>query len=119
NREVPVVTACWSVKGGSGTTVVAATLALLLARSHDAGVLLVDLGGDVPSALGVSDPDGPGVFEWLAAGDQVPADGLARIETPVLPGVSLVARGTAGERLPLDRVDVLASLLGREARPVV
>src|SRR5205823_4979023 len=40
---------CWSVKGGSGTTVVAAAIALALARS--APVVLADFGGDAPTVL--------------------------------------------------------------------
>ena len=36
---------CWSAKGGSGTTVVAASLALVLARTTGHDALLVDLGG--------------------------------------------------------------------------
>ena len=52
---------CWSVKGGSGTTVIATSLALLFAKRQ--GALLVDLAGDVPAALGLPDPDGPGIGE--------------------------------------------------------
>lgn len=58
-------TLCWSVKGGSGTTVVAAAVALVGARS--APTVVVDLGGDIAPALGVVSPGGPGVGEWLAA----------------------------------------------------
>ena len=54
----PVLVTCWSVKGGSGTTVVAAALALSLAR-RDEGALLVDLAGDVPAALGCPEPTLP------------------------------------------------------------
>src|SRR4051794_33057920 len=71
----PVFVSCWSVKGGSGTTVVASSLALLLATRSPAGSVLVDLAGDVPAVLGIPEPDGPGVSDWLAAGDSVPADG--------------------------------------------
>ena len=56
---------CWSAKGGCGTTVVAASLALVLARDHP--VLLVDLAGDVPAALGLDEPAGPGLSDWLAS----------------------------------------------------
>ena len=45
--------ACWSAKGGAGTTVVTAALGLVLARRHPAGALLVDLAGDLPAALGL------------------------------------------------------------------
>ncbi|MDP9388603.1 MAG: hypothetical protein M3Q48_12005, partial [Actinomycetota bacterium] len=89
-----MLVACWSVKGGSGTTVVAAALGLLLARAAPAGAVLVDLGGDVPAALGVREPVGPGVAEWLEAGPTVGADALGRLEVEVAPGLRLVPRGT-------------------------
>ncbi|MFZ2440837.1 MAG: hypothetical protein WAW51_00670, partial [Ilumatobacteraceae bacterium] len=56
---------CWSAKGGSGTTVVSAALALVL--SHRRPALLVDLAGDAPAALGIAEPAGPGVADWLAS----------------------------------------------------
>ena len=56
---------CWSVKGGAGTTVVAAALALVLSRSRP--MLLADLGGDSPAALGMPEPSGPGLVDWLAS----------------------------------------------------
>lgn len=49
---------CWSVKGGSGTTVVATTLALLSA-SQGIDTCLVDLAGDAASCLGLAEPPGP------------------------------------------------------------
>jgi MinD-like ATPase involved in chromosome partitioning or flagellar assembly len=108
--------ACWSAKGGAGTTVVTTTLALLAARTSAAGALLVDLGGDVPAVLGAPDPTGPGIAEWLAAGDDVPADALARLERAAAPGLTLLARGTG----PLDpaRAEVLGAVLASEPRPV-
>jgi MinD-like ATPase involved in chromosome partitioning or flagellar assembly len=109
--------ACWSAKGGAGTTVVAASLALLLARRGDAGAVLADLAGDGPAALGIPEPHGPGLAGWLAAGTDVPADGLARLEVGVGAGLHLLARG-AGP-LAADRAEVLATLLAADARPVV
>jgi hypothetical protein len=109
---------CWSVKGGSGTTVIAASLALAFARTGSAGSVLVDLGGDAAAVLGVPEPDGPGVSDWLAAGRSVPGDGWSRLEVATGAGVALVPRG----RGPLDRTDraeVLAGLLAADHRPVV
>lgn len=112
-----MLVACWSSKGGAGTTVVAATLALLLARRSRGGALIVDLAGDIPAALGVADPEGPGVAGWLNAGPDVPPDALGRLETPAGDGLALLARGPG----PLDptRADVLAALVASDARPVV
>ena len=100
-----MLVACWSVKGGSGTTVVAAALGLVLARSSPTGSVVVDLGGDLPAVLGTPEPAGPGVSEWLSAGEDVPADALAHLEVEGGPGLRLVPQGTAplpavgGERL--------------------
>lgn len=108
--------ACWSSKGGAGTTVVAATLALLLARRTGHAVL-ADLAGDAPAALGLPEPDSPGLAEWLAAGAEVPPDALARLEHEASPGLALLHRGVG--TLPPDRADVLAALLAADHRPVV
>jgi Cellulose biosynthesis protein BcsQ len=90
--DAPVVV-CWSVKGGSGTTVVAAALALLSARQRH--TLLVDLAGDCAVALGAGEPHGPGVTEWLRSAN---ADGaaLARLAVSVGERLDLIPRGAAG-----------------------
>jgi hypothetical protein len=106
------------VKGGSGTTVVAVSLALVLARHADDGVLLVDLAGEVPAVLGIAEPPGPGVAEWLAAGETVPVEGWSRLEVAAPGGLSVVPRG-AGPLGPRSRVEVLAELLATDGRPVV
>ena len=97
-----MLVACWSAKGGSGTTVVASSLALLLAQRDPLGSLLVDVAGDVPLALGLAEPTGPGLAGWLAAGPDVPADGLHRIEAPAEHGLAVLPRGDG----PLDPVVV-------------
>jgi len=112
-----VLISCWSVKGGVGTTVTSAALSIVLARSHAEGVLLADLAGDVPAALGVADPGDPGLTGWLAAGPAVPTDGLARLELDAGHGLSLLPRGT-GPLTPA-RVEALAGLLASDPRPVV
>lgn len=120
--------ACWSAKGGSGTTVVSVVLASILARSSPSGALLVDLGGDAPAVLGVAEPDGPGVREWLAAGASVPNDALARLEVEGPGGVRLLPLGAAAAAVTGDRewppvtagrAEVLAAVLAAESRPVV
>ena len=110
--------ACWSAKGGSGTTVVAVSLASLLARAGGEA-LVADLAGDVPAVLGMHEPDGPGLGEWLAAGDVVPADALARLEVAGPSGIQVLPAGRSTERACAGRGDVLAALLGADARPVV
>lgn len=114
-----MLVACWSAKGGSGTTVVSAALALILARSSPSGALAADLAGDLPAALGVADPSGPGLAGWLAAGDDVPVDALGRLEVPAASGLALLASGDQPLPLAPGRGDVLATLLGTDPRPVV
>jgi MinD-like ATPase involved in chromosome partitioning or flagellar assembly len=113
-----VLISCWSAKGGSGTTVVAAALALLLARRTPAGALLVDLAGDAALVLGVQSSSGLGVADWLAAGDSVPADGLARLEVPAGSRLALVPRGV-GSFAAGPGADALVHVLASDPRPVV
>ncbi|HVF32525.1 MAG TPA: hypothetical protein VM933_05770 [Acidimicrobiales bacterium] len=85
---------CWSVKGGSGTTVVAVALAVLLSRRLDGGAMLIDAGGDVGPVLGLAETSGsPGLADWLAAPDEVGASALDRLVVPAAPGLSLLTRG--------------------------
>lgn len=113
--------ACWSVKGGSGTTVVAACLAVLAARSSPTGALLVDLGGDAPAALGLPDPTGPGVVDWLLADTEADADALDRLTVDagqglrVLPWRSTDSGGTGPPRAltAADGERLAAALVGR------
>jgi hypothetical protein len=114
-----VLIACWSVKGGSGTTVVASALALLHARTAPAGALLADLVGDVPAALGIPEPAGPGLAAWLGAADDVGADALERLAVPVAPGLDLLAAGTPAPPGRPGRGATLAAALAHDARPVV
>lgn len=113
-----MVIACWSSKGGSGTTVVAIALAQLLCDRRREGVLLVDLGGDASAALGVAEPTGAGIGEWLGAGREVPADAFTRIEHRVQPGLALVGPGQQ-EIVDATRADVLTALLCSDRRTVV
>jgi MinD-like ATPase involved in chromosome partitioning or flagellar assembly len=114
-----MVIACWSVKGGSGTSVVAASLALILAeRSQPPGALLVDLAGDSAAVLGLAEPV-TGVREWLAAGDTAPADSLARLEVDAAPNLRLLPAGLLAPPTTAARGEVLAALLGDDPRPIV
>ena len=100
--------ACWSAKGGAGTTVVSCSLSLLLARSTRAGVVLVDLAGDVPATLGLAEPS-MGVGDWLAASPDVGADALARLAVDAGHGVSVVGAGSPDG--PSARAEELATAL--------
>jgi hypothetical protein len=109
-----VLVTCWSVKGGSGTTVVATGLAVLLARRLPQGerVLLVDGGGDAPAVLGAREPTGPGWSDWLDAAD-VDGGALRRLEVEVAPQLDLlpIGRGPRPEEGSADRL--LGGLAGR------
>ena len=114
--------ACWSPKGGSGTTVIACGLAAVLARSGPpAGALLVDLSGDATAVLGVPDPAGPGLAEWLAAGADVGAGALARLEVAVAGGLKLLAWKPPGPgyRPGLGRAETRLDALAAAHRAVV
>lgn len=113
-----MVFACWSVKGGSGTTVVSVALAALHAEQAAAGALLVDLCGDAPAVLGMAPSSGTGIDDWLAAGDGVPADALARLEVPAPGGIRVLPGGPAPAGTAA-RAGVLAALLAADPRPVV
>jgi Mrp family chromosome partitioning ATPase len=115
--EASVLIACWSTKGGVGTSVVAAGLAVLLARRAEAGAVLADLAGDAPAVLGVPEPRSPGLTAWLAAGDHAPVDALSRLEVAAGPGLGLVPRGDG--QLTAERIPVLAAVLDGGLRPAV
>ena len=93
--------ACWSCKGGSGTTVVTAALGAHAGPARQRPAVLVDLGGDLPAVLGLPEPDGPGLVDWFVAGAAVPAARISRLEIPVVDGLTLIPRG----RGPLDAVE--------------
>lgn len=111
---------CWSVKGGTGTTVIASALATSIARHHatDGGALVADLAGDVPAAMGLPDPRDPGLTGWTRASPDVAGDALARLELAVGPHLALLPRGT-GSPGSAARHAVLAGLLAADPRPVV
>jgi MinD-like ATPase involved in chromosome partitioning or flagellar assembly len=121
-----VFVALWSAKGGVGTSVVAAGLALHCARQRPEGtsgeVLIVDAAGDMPTILGLPESPAPGLAGWLEAeaGNQrddadLPLEGVVEV---VATGVSLLPRGI-GSLEDGPAAHRLARLLAREARPVI
>lgn len=86
---------CWSTKGGSGTTVVAAALALSRALSRNQ-VFLVDACGDLPATLGIAEPTTRGLTDWLASSKSEPST-LTDYFVPVTANVSLLPKGTIDE----------------------
>ena len=113
---------CWSVKGGSGTTVVAAALALVLAQRLDVGARLIDLSGDTPSALGMSEPASEGIAEWLSATDHPGADALNNLMLPVTAHLGVIPRGRniiVPSLVNSDRLRDLAHAVAQSPMPTV
>lgn len=107
-----MLTICWAAKGGSGTSVVAASLAL--SSAHDS--LLVDLAGDLPLILGLPAPDTPGLHDWLTS--DAPVDRLAAIESPVRRDTALV-HGGAVARVPIERWRLATAAWATSGRDVI
>lgn len=109
---------CWSVKGGSGTTVVSSALAVMLGASSSDGARVVDLAGDLPATLGMAEPVGLGVSDWLMSPDEVDPDALENLLISASANLSVLPRGTT----PMDetsRFELLASALSSLQQPVV
>jgi hypothetical protein len=90
--------ALWSPKGGSGTSVVAASVGLVLARGPAGGCRIADLDGDQAAIFGLAAEPELGLIDWLAAGPETPTEALDRLAVEVAPGVALLALG--GQTLP-------------------
>jgi hypothetical protein len=93
-----VLLVLWSPKGGSGTSVMAAACALVLARHG--GARLVDLDGDQPALFGLAADPPTGVLDWLAAGAEAPTEALERLTVEAAPGVALLGRGSPSRTPP-------------------
>ncbi len=113
-----MLTVCWAAKGGSGTTVVSCALALISAGRHDTSWLL-DLAGDAPAALGLAEPGGPGVHDWVAA-SSAPPSAIEAIGITVNDNLRLIAAGSV-VTLPDNRrwADLGQFLAGIDANVVV
>lgn len=108
----------WSPKGGSGTSVIAAAAALVLAREGPARV--VDLAGDLPGVLGLATDPEPGLRDWLRIGPEAPTEALERLAIDAGRGLTLLPAGTGeiGGALP-EAGAALAIALRADPRPTV
>ena len=124
--------ALWSPKGGVGTSVLAAAVALAVARDgrgaglHAAGPAgadqpdgrLLDLTGDQPAVLGLGADPELGLGDWLAVGPDAPRDALERIGVAVTTGLVLLPRGAAIAGAPAAAGTALATAV-RDGRSAV
>jgi len=90
--------ALWSPKGGSGTSVVAAALSLVLARRGPAR--LADLDGDQPAIFGLPPEPVAGLGAWLAEGPEAPTEALDRLAIPVAAGLHVLPFGVVPRGTP-------------------
>jgi hypothetical protein len=112
-----MLVACWSVKGGVGTTTVAAGIAAAQAQVPGREVLVVDLGGDQPLLHGLAPTASAGLRGWTRAGGEVPPDALVRLEEPIDEHRRLLPAGIGD--WALDRVPSLVASLALDERVVV
>ncbi|HTN99664.1 MAG TPA: hypothetical protein VL068_03215 [Microthrixaceae bacterium] len=106
----------WSPKGGVGLSVTAAATAALYAK-RDGTAVLVHLCGDQPALLGLRDPKGPGVFDWLAS-EGASAESLNQLLVECPAGVELLPMGDA-TTWHSERGNVLGRALGSLSRTVI
>jgi len=91
--------AMWSPKGGSGTSVLAAACAVVLARGPAGACRVADLAGDQAAIFGLASEPELGLADWLDAGPEAPIEALERMAVVVAPGVELLPAGEAGSSL--------------------
>ena len=92
-----MLVALWSPKGGSGTSVVSAAVALTSAGRGP--TRLADLSGDQPAILGLPPLTSLATLDdWLLAGPSTPSEWLDDMAVPVVPGLSLLPGGSAARR---------------------
>lgn len=109
-----MLTICWAAKGGSGTTVFATVKAL----TSPIPTLLIDLAGDVLPVLGLPQPDGPGVLDWLCS--ESPVDRLESLERPASARLAVLPAGRANStEVPFERWDRLITHLRQGSRSVI
>lgn len=90
----------WSVKGGSGTSVTTALLAIASAQLELTTVL--DADGDIPAIFGKSSGSA-GLGDWWQAGNAVGVDALFRLAITISPTLSVIPSGTRPTKPSIDR----------------
>lgn len=120
--------AVWSPKGGSGTSVVAAALALEAAQGGP--VRMIDLEGDQPAIFGLAADPEVGIGNWLRGPVSTDAGALDSLLCPAPGGVAVIGRGvesidevdsSAGARLAMvlrDAPELSVADLGTARTPV-
>lgn len=88
-----MITVLTSSKGGSGTTITAASCSLQSALKNGSA-LLIDLCGDVPAALGMSEPSTEGINEWLAENQTANSEALILLGNTIDNGLIVIHRGS-------------------------
>jgi hypothetical protein len=108
----------WSPKGGSGTSVIAAAAALVLAREGPAR--LVDLAGDLPAILGLATDPEQGLRDWLRIGPEAPTEALDRLAVDAGRGLTLLPAGAGDVASASPEAGAaLAIALRADPRPTV
>ena len=107
------VTVCWALKGGSGTTLIAAALALSIRTDS----LLVDLDGELPMVIGVPEPVGQGIADWLSS--DAPGSALAHLAVDIDRTTRLIPRGTAAPNADNQRWHDLVGWLANQRSVIV
>jgi len=115
-----VVVAVWSPKGGSGTSVVAAGLGVVLSAGHGSGnARIADLTGDQPTLFGINIDPAEGLADWLAGGAVAPSDAFDRLAVRARPRLSLLPRGGDTVHLPGDEGSGAALAVALDRAPTV
>jgi MinD-like ATPase involved in chromosome partitioning or flagellar assembly len=108
----------WSPKGGSGTSVITAAAALVLARDRP-DVRVADLTGDLPAVLALANDPAVGLHDWLRTGVDAPVDALDRL-TVDAGTVGLLPAGEPGiASLAPEAGAALAVALRDDPRPTM
>ena len=92
-RRPSMSTIFMSSKGGNCTTVTAAAFALHQS-ANDIRTILIDLCGDQPAVLGLAEPQGPGINDWLAEDSNATITDLLALGTIINDNVLLIHRGS-------------------------